>query len=105
MSSQFDPHIYIEINRSFYASITRFLFVSVGSSHLLISSFWHWFGFISDSSIIFPNYKSCPNYNITTYPESSVNIVTPAPIGTLIFYVYSGRNVETVHSSEVNDIG
>ena len=56
-------------------------------------------------SILFPNHKPCPNYSITTYPESSVKAVTPVHIGTFICYEYSGRNGNTVQSSEVSDIG
>ena len=86
-------------------SIPSFLCGLVGSSHILIPNFWHWFGFISDFHILFPNHKPCTNSSITIYPESSVNVVTPVHIGTFTCSVYSGRNGYKVHSSKVNDIG
>ena len=90
---------------SSYASIPSFLFGSVGSSHIWIPNFWHWFGCISNFSMLFPNHKPFPNSSITTSPESSVKSVTPVHIGRFIYSAYSGRNGDTVHSSEVNDIG
>ena len=36
---------------------------------------------------------------------SSVNAVTLAHIGALVCFAYSGSNGDTVHSSEVNDMG
>ena len=105
MRPQVDPSIVIGMKRSYEASISNFLFGSVGSSHSFIPNFWHWFGFISDFSILLPNYKPCPNYSITTSPEWSTNAVTPVHIGIFTCSVYYGRNGYTEHSSEVNDIG
>ena len=68
-------------------------------------NFWHWFGFISDFSILFPNHKPCPKSSITTYPESSVKAVTPVNLGTFICSTYYGRHWYKLHSSKVNDIG
>ena len=89
---KFDPSIVIGMNRSSYASITNLLCGSVGSSHFCILDFWHWFGFISDFSILFTNHKPLPNYSINSSPESSVNKVTPVQIGISTCSVYSGRN-------------
>ena len=89
----------------FWFSITSFLCGSVGSSHIWIPNFRHWFGFISDFSIIFPNHKPFPKSSITTSPESSVKKATPVYIGKFICSAYYGRNGDTLHSSDVNDIG
>ena len=103
-SPQADPYIFIGINRSSDSSILSFIYGSVGSLHIWIPNFWPWFGVISNFSILFPNHRPCLNSSITASPESSVNVVTPVHIGTFICSVYSVRNVNTVHSSEVNDI-
>ena len=42
------PSIEIGMKRSSGASIANFLCGSVGSSHICIPNFWHWFGFIND---------------------------------------------------------
>ena len=76
----------------------------VRSSYIWMPNFQHWFWFISDFFILFPNHKPCTNSSITTYPESSVKAVTPVHIFTFICSAYSGRNGDTVHSSKVNDI-
>ena len=102
---QVDPSIFNGIDMSYDASIFRFLCVSVGSLHILITNFWHWFGFISDFSILFSNHKPSPNSSTTTSSESNVNEVTYVCIGTFICYSYYRRNGDTVHSSELNDIG
>ena len=65
----------------------------------------HWFGFIKNFSILFPNHNPFPNFSITHSLESSVNEVTTVQICTLICSTYSRRNGDTVHSSKVNDIG
>ena len=72
--------------------------------NIWIPNFWHWFGFISDFSILFTNHKPCPNSSITTSPESSIKLVTPVHLGTSICSSYYGRNRDPVHSSEVNNI-
>ena len=105
MSPQFDPSIGNGMKRYYEASITNFLCGSVGSSHICIPNFWHWFGFISDFFILFTNHKSCPKSSIISSPESSANTVTLAQIGILSCSVYSGMNGDTVHSSKVNDTG
>ena len=102
---QVDPSIVIGMNRSSYDSIISFIYGLVRSSHLWIPNFWHWFGFISDFSIIFPKHKSFPNSSVTTSPESIFKEVTPVHIGTFICSTYHGRNGYTVRSSEVNNIG
>ena len=101
-SPQVDPSIVIGMNRSSDDSIPIFLCGSVGLSHIWFPNFRHWFGFISDFSILFPNHKPCPNSSINTSPESGVKAVTPVHIGTFICSAYSGRNGDTVHSSKVN---
>ena len=104
-SPQVDPSIFIGMNRYSDASIPRFLCGLVKSSHIWTSKLsalvwvYQWF------FILFPNYKPCTNFSITTSPESSVNTVTPVHIGTLICSSYYGRNGDTVRSSKVNDIG
>ena len=104
-SPQVDNFITVGMKRSSDASTPNLLCGSVGSSHIFISNFWNWFGFISDFSIMFPNHKPCLNSSIATSPESSVNKVTPVQIGIFTCSIYYGRNGYTVHSSEVNDIG
>ena len=83
MSPQVDPYIFIGINRSHDASIPNFLCGSVGSLHICILIFCHWFGFISYSFILFPDHKPCPNSSIITSPELCVNTLTPVHIGIL----------------------
>ena len=100
-----DPSVFIRKNRSSDASIPSFLCGSVGSSHIWIPNFWHWFGFISDFYILFTNHKPCKNSSITTSPEPSVKSVTTVHIGKLICSAYSRRNGDTMHFSEVNNIG
>ena len=104
-SQQVDPSIVIGMNRYYDNSIPSFLCGLVGSLHILILNFRHWFGFISDFSILFPNHNPFPSSSITTSTESSVKSVTPVHIDTFICSVYSGRNGDTVHFYEVNDIG
>ena len=105
MSPKVDPSIFIGTNRSYDASIPSFLCRLVGSLHIWIPNFWHWFGFISDFSILFTNHKPCTNSSITTSPESSAKAVKPLHICTFICSDYSGSNRYIVQSSDVNDIG
>ena len=102
---QVNPYINIGTDRYYDTSITRFLCGLVGSSHIWIPNFQHWFGFISDFSVLFPNHKPCTKSSITTPTESSVKKVTPVHISTLICYAYSKRNGDKVKPSKVNDIG
>ena len=105
MIPQDDPYIAIGVKRSSDASILNFLFGSVESSYIFIPNFRHCFGFISYFSILFPNYKPCPNSSINTSSESSSNVVTSVHIFIFNFSIYYGRNGEIVHSSEINYIG
>ena len=98
-------YIFIGMNSSSDASIPSFLRGLFGSSYIWIPNFRHWFGFISDFSIPFPNHNPCPNSSITTSNESSVKEVTHVHLGIFICFAYSGSNGDTVHSSEVNEIG
>ena len=93
MSLQVDPFI--------YNMMTQFPTSFVGQC---IPNFWHWFGFITDFCIIFPNHKPCINSRITTSSELIFNAVIPVQIGKFTCSIYSGRNGSKVHSSEVNDI-
>ena len=92
------PHLYpsvaIGMKRCSDAPITNFLCGSVGSSHMCIPKFWHWFRFISIFPILFTKYKPSPKHSIITWPESIVNAVTPEQIGIFTYFVYSGRNVD-----------
>ena len=105
MIPQFDPYVEICMKRSSYESISNFLCGSVGSSHICIPNFQHWFGFIGNFSILFPNHKPFPNPIISTSLESSSNALIPVQICIFTCFVYYGRNGDTVHSSKVNDIG
>ena len=69
MSLQVHPYITIGMKRSSDASITNLLCGSVGSLHIFYPKLWHWFGFISDFSILFPNHKTCPDSSIITSHE------------------------------------
>ena len=104
MIPQFYYLITIRINRSSDTSTPNFMGGSVGSIHICIPKFWHWFEFISDFSILFPNHKPCPNSSISTSAESSVNGLTTVQIVVLTCSLYSGSNGDTFPSSEVNDI-
>ena len=105
MIPQFDLSDAIWMNRYSDASIPNFLCGSVGSSHIFISNFLRWFGFISDFSILFTNHKPYPNSSIITSPESSVNALTPVHIVIFTCSVYSESNGDIVHSFKVNYIG
>ena len=92
------------MNSSSDDSIISFLCGSVGSLHFWIPNCWHWLGFISEFSILFPNQKPSPNSSIPASIESNVKAVTPVYIGTLIYSAYYGSTGDILHSSEVNDI-
>ena len=66
------------------------------------------FGIGLGLSVIFPSYLQTTSLVQTPVlpppPESSVKAVTPVHIGTFICSTHFGRNGDTVHSSEVNDI-
>ena len=99
------PSITIGIKRFSDASIPKLLCESVGSSHICIPNFWHWFGFISDFFHSFSKPKPSLNYIITTSPKSRVNVVTPLNIGIFTCSLYSRKNGDTVQYSKVKYIG
>ena len=105
MIAQVDIYIGIGMNWYYDASITNFLHGSVGPLHICIQIVLHWFGFIINFYIMFPNHKPLLNYNIINYLEYSVNIVTLLQLGVLIVFEYSGSKEDTVLSFDVNDIG
>ena len=83
-------HISIATGMKRYSdtSIPNFLCLSVDSLHICIPKFLHWFGFISDFSILFPNHKPLPKPSINTSPEFSVNSVTSVQIGIFTFLYF-----------------
>ena len=56
MSPQINPSVAIWMNRSSDASFPNFLCESVRLLHICIPNFWHWFPFIGDLPILFPNH-------------------------------------------------
>ena len=98
------PPIAIGMKLSSENSITNFLCGSVGSLNICIPKFRHWFGFISDFTILFTNHRLFPNSSITNYPKLSSNSVPPMKIGIFTCSLYYRRNGDKLHSSKVNDI-
>ena len=95
MTPQVDTLISIGTKRSSEYSIPNYLCGSVGSSHICIPNFWHWFEFTGKFSILFPNHKSYPNSSMPTSTESSVNTVTQVHIVILNFlYIIIGMETQ-----------